>query len=746
MERGIVNTSLVLSDDYIWHTPHVVQRSRQEELRWHELLRLLVQDLTLGLSQDEWKSELLREGNIGLARELATRLGVESSLVAEINDQESEWQQIVEMARTEAVKYMHEYSDELGENEIEEYEELLDGASECISNAAYGDALSILESALKLLQGAVERRRESAAAAFASAEAEVSKVRAMFAAIKVSRFPGGTEEHTRARELLLRADDRLYKKDYANALQMAEWVEALCKGQSIPAELVEKLIGTPLVVTPTDSEEPPPETQEEELRFAPEEELEFEREWSYEDDEFLIDNYDMLSIGQLKLRFNASEDEIERRIHYLGLVHNRETGKRRRWRNPYVAGRPLRAKQVFVGREDVFNFIESNLGPAEMSEDRNLIVLLGHRRTGKTSILLQLKKNRREILGTRIPIFVDMEGLIPFPGGLRNFFWKLASCVQRELEDLEGIALPVPVEDEFTDPAWNFQQYLHMAERAAEGKGLILMMDEFHAIEPRRLQLDRDLYRMLRSVIQHDPQVDFILSGTMEMERLMRTYQAALFGSAISRKIEFLDEKEAKKLVVTPVQDYVSYSQEAVDKIVRITASHPYFVQLICWTLMEYLIDRGKTRVSVYDVERILPLALERGVHFEEIWATDTSELERYVMAVVGELAHKSDNWCSIFEIQKRLEKENQMPKNADELDEAIVNLTNRRIFQRSSTGDSVIFQVDVLGQWVYANKPFEVVRRDIRAEAVARNRRVAHERKGPDQEYERRFRRGTQD
>jgi hypothetical protein len=123
-----------------------------------------------------------------------------------------------------------------------------------------------------------------------------------------------------------------------------------------------------------------------------------------------------------------------------------------------VAGKPLRSKRVFVGREDVFSFIKDNLGSQHEGEDRNLTVLLGHRRTGKTSILLQLRKHRREILEPRIPIFIDMERLLPFPGGLRNFFWKLACCVQEEIEDLEGITLPRPIQDEFTDPSWNFRR------------------------------------------------------------------------------------------------------------------------------------------------------------------------------------------------------------------------------------------------------------------------------------------------
>jgi len=127
-------------------------------------------------------------------------------------------------------------------------------------------------------------------------------------------------------------------------------------------------------------------------------------------------------------------------------------------------------------------------------------------------LLLQLKRNRRDVIEPRIPIFIDIEGLLPFPGGLRNFFYKLACRLHQELLD-EDIEIAEPLEDDFKDPAWKFKEYLKAAERAVGGRGFVLMMDEFQALEPRLSTLDVDVYKMLRSVIQHDTSVDFIVSG-----------------------------------------------------------------------------------------------------------------------------------------------------------------------------------------------------------------------------------------
>lgn len=724
MQRGYVSNQLILADDAIWQTPHVIQQLRRGDLRWDEFLRAFVLDTAFGMSEAEWRERLLAEGNVGLAEELSERLGMTASLAVALETQEQEWQEMVAVAKADIEEYMNEQGEEIRETDREEYEDLLNTTDVYVQARAYGDAVSTLEQALDAIRSLVERRRAAAAAAFERADAEVREARVAFAATRASKFPGGLEWYRRAQTLLPRADEKLYSKEYATAVKIAGWVKAMCEGREFPVALATEMATVPDGKAVNElSDQPEPALADEEV-LVQAEDFDFQIEWTNDSDAILIDNYDVMTNGQLKLRLYCSEDEIERRIRYLGLEHDRDTGKRVRWRNPYVAGKPLRGTRTFVGREDVFAFIESTLGQSE-GVDRNLAVLLGHRRTGKTSILLQLRKNRRDLLAPKIPLLIDMQGLLPFPGGLRNFLWKLACGIRDELSDLEDIRLPMPVEDDFRDPSWAFQRFLREAEDATSGRGLVLMLDEFQALEPRRALQDYDVYGVLRHVIQHDTRVDFLLSGTMEMEKLMRRYRAALFGSSLPMRIDFLSEKSARQLITVPVQSRVTFDPKAVDLIVEATASHPYFLQLVCWTLVQYLIDRGKSKVFTSDVQRILPKALEQGAHFDEIWATETSDLECYVMAVVGEIARDREDWCTVKDVERRLIGEGQMPRNAEDLDEAIASLTGRRILQRSDDGRSVRFQVDVFGKWVNTNKPFEVVRRDIRAEAAARNRRI---------------------
>lgn len=729
MKRGDLNRTLLLNEIPIWRTPYAIQSLRREEdTDWNEFLKVFVEDIAFGASPEKWIERLIREGNIGLAAEIdAVQKWKEYD--KRINHEEDFWKEMFATAKSEADDYLESNRDELSERDVNEYEDSVELAGVFLSERAYGDAVAVLEQLRKALEGSVARRRARIKAAFDTAEEQISYARKTFAelvGVPSSKFPGGESLRQRAKALLVKSQELMLERQYPLAKQMADWVVSICLGKEVPVDEIDNLIKVSPVEPPSD------ESQSNDVEDIAAigingHEFDFEYEWTAEDDEFLVENYDVMSNSQLILRFYTSEQEIEQRIRYHGLVHEREgKHKKTRFRNPYVAGKPLRTDAVFVGRDDVFQFIASGLELPEDEEgltDRNLIALLGHRRTGKTSLLLQLKRNMRSILEPRIPIFIDLESMLPFPGGLKNFFYKLAYRIQQELSD-EGVILPEPRESDFADPSWQFQRFLHEAESAAE-RGLVLMMDEFQAIEPRSAALDRDVYKMLRSVIQHDPKVDFIISGTMQMERIIREYEAAMFGSALIKRIDFLDEQDARKLINAPVSSRITYSKEAVDLIVEMTACHPYFVQLVCWTLTRYLIERGKTRVYGQDVERILPQVIDKGVHFDEIWATDTDDLEQYIMAILGELVRAGSTNCTLDAIESRLRSEGHILKNPDDLPEAMQNLINRRILCDAGDGRTFRFQVRIFGQWVNTNKPIAVVKRDIQTEAVRRQRRI---------------------
>lgn len=737
LEIEQVNSQFVFDEDPLWDTPHADNLLKLGDVRWGDFFKIFIQDLSFGYTPNEWVKNLLLEGNIAMAQQFAIDVaGIDEYgkvYRSEVRKQEKEWLAFYNAIKEETEKYFALHKDDIQEDDIEEVRELREVAEKSLQLRSYGDAYSAYEQIKKILQDAVENKKIFVEIMIEKVQKQISQTLLELLMSTPENFPGGAKLRELTLRLLSKAQELVLAGNFAQAQQVAGWAQNLCNGRDVPLSEINRVLAVPapVVTHPTElvlNEIPLPEHEED---------ISFERVWSREDDEYLINNYDVMSDSQLNLRFRTSSKDIQNRIKFHKLVLDRDTRKRLPWKNPYVAGRPIRDKRVFVGRNDIFEFIKANLQSSDEEadyRDHNLIALFGHRRTGKTSILLQLRRNRRDSLGTSIPIYVDVEGMLPFTVATSstgnplsrssNFFYKLACKIRDELYD-EGIEIDEPDPQSFEDSSMRFQSFLREIKKRTGNNRLVLMMDEFQALEPRFSMLDVDIFKMLRHIVQHDTNLDFILSGTLEMERIMKDYQAAMFGSAISKRIDFLDEQDARQLITAPIRKYIQYEPDAEDFIIKITASHPYFVQLVCWTLSRSLIDRGKARVFVSDVERILPQVIEHGFHFDEIWVTDTTDLELYIMSIAGELLRgEVTSSCAISEIEDKLKREGNFPKDADYFNKSLTNLINRRIMRYADSGKRVCFHVGVFGKWVYTYKPMAVVKRDIQAEAASEKKK----------------------
>ena len=265
--------------------------------------------------------------------------------------------------------------------------------------------------------------------------------------------------------------------------------------------------------------------------------------------------------------------------------------------NPYVAGTPLEAgSPLFFGREDVFAFIDENLEAAH----RNNLVLIGQRRTGKSSLLKQLPLR----LGERyVPVYLDGQSIALEPG-LPAFFLNMATEIAFALK-ARGFAVGTPRPRQFADrPAYTFEHdYLRRVRAAIGDRHLLLLLDEFEELESavKSGSLDASIFGFLRHLIQHEPGLCVIFCGTHRMEELATDYWSVLFNISLYKHVGFLEYDEAARLIREPVAAYgMRYDDLALDKMWRITAGHPYFLQLLCHSVVNQHNRAGRmgTRAS----------------------------------------------------------------------------------------------------------------------------------------------------
>ncbi|MBN1887090.1 MAG: ATP-binding protein [Thermoflexales bacterium] len=368
---------------------------------------------------------------------------------------------------------------------------------------------------------------------------------------------------------------------------------------------------------------------------------------------------------------------------------------------PYVTGTPLQSDEMFVGRQDVFEFVREHLLGTYQN---NVIVLHGQRRTGKTSVLYRME----EVLAdTHLAVLIDMQGKAA--RGEVDFLYSIADDIAYALEN-KGISVELPERREFEEsPEFFFRsRFLRGVYQALGDKNLLLMFDEFEELQKRVEdgKLTADIFPYLRNLMQHERRVDFVFAGTHKLEELAAEYWSILFNIAEYKKITFLDYAEVARLVTQPVAPYgLEYDPLAIERIYQVTAGHPYFTQLVCHELVAYHNETRRSYLTTTEVNAALEHIIERGeAHFKYIWA-ESSTSQRLVLLALAELLEASDAATS-KDVEGVLLKRGR-PLNGHDLPQALASLESRDILMRADPRSNLYrFRVDLIRRWIYASRP----------------------------------------
>jgi len=376
--------------------------------------------------------------------------------------------------------------------------------------------------------------------------------------------------------------------------------------------------------------------------------------------------------------------------------------------NPYVTGPPLRlGSSVFVGRDDVFSFIQKNVSALEQS---TILVLIGERRTGKTSTLRQLPARLNN--PRYIPIYIDAQALGIDPG-MENFFLDLAMAIADGLEDV-GTSIERPTLAEMKDgPQSVFEQrFLPMVRKRIGDRILLLTIDEFGELgdRVRRGRLPREVFPYLRHLIQHGEQLAFIFSGTHKMEEMIGDYWSVLFNLARYKKVGFLDREDAVRLIREPVKPYgMLYDDLAINEILRFTGCHPYLTQSLCTILVNRCNEAHRSCVTVQDVRDATEELMETSrAHLTFLWNTSDRE-DRVVLSVLAELKEQSDR-VAVAAVADHL-RQRQLRLDPERIVQVAERLIGRDLL-RSVPGDPPMFDftAQLYAHWLRKYKSFSLV------------------------------------
>ena len=257
--------------------------------------------------------------------------------------------------------------------------------------------------------------------------------------------------------------------------------------------------------------------------------------------------------------------------------------------NPYIAGDPVTGNRFF-NRDEILRLLR----------DRALtgrsVMLIGHRRTGKSSILMQLERHTAENL---LSAYMTMERL-RVAGDSSKFlyrvmqgnmtrFGKKGSCLQNLCRAKPSLRIR-------STASMRLEDLLE----AIQPRRLVLCLDEYEVLEEKvnKGEYNREeIEYFFQGFILQSQQLSIVIAGRAGPRQLRERFVRPIFGGVSPEWVDLLKESDAIQLITNPVPDFpINYDSEVVKQIIKLTAGQPYLIQQICQTLVENLIEKVKRR------------------------------------------------------------------------------------------------------------------------------------------------------
>jgi hypothetical protein len=408
--------------------------------------------------------------------------------------------------------------------------------------------------------------------------------------------------------------------------------------------------------------------------------------------------------------------------------------------NPFIVGNPIRTEQMFYGREDDFRYVRTKL---EGTSQGIVIVFCGERRVGKSSILYQVAGGR---LGPRfIPVFVDLQEMViasdaEFFGRISRLISEAVARADQSPAEPEAagasgaararIMTPAPLQSgtapdrrvsvpafDGRNPYPQFLDFLDEVLRAAGDRTLLILMDEYELLEGKvdEGKLSSELFTFLAGLMDNKERLALIFTGSRRLEERDRKYWRELLRRSLFRKVGFLSENDTMRLITEPVAGRVVYGRGVTEAVYRLTAGQPFYTQMICQNLVDYMNEHRQNWVTVADLKHVVAEIVDNPLP-QMIYTWDAlSDDEKLVLSLMGESLADATAYATARNLRASVQA-NQYPVH---LSENTIRLTLEEMFRRElldkDPSEGFRFKIDLLRLWIRRSHSIWQVVKEVR-------------------------------
>jgi hypothetical protein len=298
--------------------------------------------------------------------------------------------------------------------------------------------------------------------------------------------------------------------------------------------------------------------------------------------------------------------------------------------NPYFNRIAIRDPGYFYGRNDEIQFIISLLRNCQSCS------IVGARRSGKSSLINYISHDTvltKHGLNHEDFIFVpiDLEGLAELTQS--EFFTIIIEEIRNRTNnnDLRGKIEGLLSKDEV-----RFLDVKNIMRDITDlDKNVIFLLDEFELITNNK-NLDCNFYSGLRN-LANSYNVAYITSShvpLLDLTLSQETLGSPFFNFFSLLELGLFDDAGVSDLIYIPSRKYgLEFSESVVQFIKETAGPHPFFIQILCFHIFQWLKEKGS--ISESDLIKLKGMFIsESKQHYQYFW-NHLSEDEQNVLSTL---------------------------------------------------------------------------------------------------------------
>ena len=380
---------------------------------------------------------------------------------------------------------------------------------------------------------------------------------------------------------------------------------------------------------------------------------------------------------------------------------------------PYRSGSAVKEPSMFYGRDkEIQSIIEQICDDHGNVLRGRCLALYGQTRTGKSSLLFHLERKLREI-DKESNIIVNIGSIGEenlYDNDITEFLYTILFELNREIttkhEKLNKICKDADFvidANRLLDNPQRSQLYFNDAfkklnsliEEHKLNYNIIIMIDEFTYIYDwiRKGTMTDRIMKFWKAFIQNNG-VFAVIIGQDHMMKFVEEKQFTNdFGSTDLRKVTYLPEESAKKLMYEPIllvdengNSINRYKEGALDRLYDLTAGSAFLIMNLCAGLVDYLNKMHSvfiTRAHIDDYLKKNMGSFEEARFFEpqyndksEINSSEINEENKRLLKRIAQLSNNKE-WTSLSSVITN-EHDRELLKALEQRDVIIVSNNER--------------------------------------------------------------------